>query len=186
MEDQQIVELFWRRDEKAIAETAKKYGSYCFSIAVRILHNAEDAEESVNDTYNGAWNTMPPHRPAILSTFLGKIARRTALKHYRQNNTEKRGGGELTITLEELGECISSGRQLDEELEVKELAAVIDRFLSKLPITERRVFLRRYWYLDSVTEIATRFGFSQSKVKMILKRTRDKLMQQLKKEDVWL
>lgn len=184
MEDSQIVELYWQRNESAITETQSKYGRYCHKIAANILQNGEDAEECVNDTYIGAWNAMPPHKPAILSTFLGKITRRVSLKRYRERTAEKRGGGEIALALEELEECVSSGENIDEHLYVSELAEIINEFLRQLPIPERRVFLRRYWYFDSIADIASRYGFGESKVKMMLKRTRDKLEVQLQKEGI--
>lgn len=184
MEDSRIVELYWQRDEAAIAETQKKYGRYCFAIADGILHNAFDAEECVSDTWSGAWNAMPPHRPAVLSTFLGKLTRRAALKKLRAQTAEKRGGGEVPAVLDELEECIPAPSRVDEALEAKALAELLNAFLQTLRADERNVFLRRYWYLDAVRDIASRFGFSESKVKMMLKRTRDKLALRLEKEDI--
>ena len=184
MEDNRIVELYWQRDERAISETEKKYGSYCFSIANRILQDSEDAQECVNDTYLGAWNAMPPHRSETLSTFLGKIARHLSLKKRREKSADKRGGGSVEESLDELEECIPSGQTIDDRLAAEELTEVINAFLDTLPLTERRVFLRRYWYFDSISEISSRFGFGESKVKMMLKRTRDKLLARLKKEEV--
>lgn len=186
MEDSRIVELYWQRNEAAIAHTQEKYEKYCYAIAKGILNNDEDANECVNDTYMGAWNAMPPNRPAILSTFLGKITRRISLKKYRSKSAEKRGSGETALALEELEECIASERSIDEQLSAKELAEMLNAFLDMLKADERRVFLRRYWFFDSIEDISTRFGFSQSKVKMLLKRTRDKLRAQLEKEDIWL
>lgn len=186
MEDGQIIELYWQRDEAAVTETQNKYGNYCFSIASHILHNRQDAEESVNDTYIAVWNAIPPHRPAVLSTFIGKITRRLSLKKLREKNAQKRGSGNVPVPLEELEECIPDIQNPSTELEAKELAKVIDSFLATLPPEERRVFLCRYWYFDSISEISSRFGFGQSKVKMMLKRTRDKLAKRLKKEDIWI
>ncbi len=186
MEDSQIVELYWQRDEQALLETRRKYGSYFYAIAKNILHDHSDAEECVNDTYIGAWYAMPPSRPVMLGTFLGKITRRLCLKRLRARTAAKRGGGEAAIALEELEGCIPAGRTPQEALEAQELARVLDNFLATLPETERRVFLCRYWYLDSIRDIASRFGFSQSKVKMMCKRTRDKLLAYLYKEDIWL
>ena len=182
MDDNQIVELYWHRDEAAIAETEKKYGPYCLTIARRILENAEDARECVNDTYLGAWNAIPPHRPAVLSAFLGKITRRLSLKKRRDQSREKRGGGICTESADEIAECLPSGESVEDALDAKELTAVLDAFLGELPRDERRVFLRRYWYFDSVWEIAARYGFGESKVKMMLKRTRDRLRARLEKE----
>lgn len=128
MNDNQIVDLYWARDEQAIDETRAKYGQYCYAIAYNILQRCEDAEESVNDTYLDAWNAMPPHKPSILSTFLGKITRRISLDRLRRNNAEKRGGGQAALSLDELMECIPDGKrysftfQLDSDraLEIRE------------------------------------------------------------------
>lgn len=182
MEDTHIVQLFWERSEAAISESSKKYGKYCYSIAYGVLANQEDAEESVNDTYLDAWNTMPPHRPSVLSTFLGKITRRISIDKWRARTAEKRGGGEIALALDELEECIPDSHSVEAEVELAELAQVLDHFVTSLPAMERRVFIRRYWYLDPIAVIAERFGFSQSKVKMMLHRQRAKLLALLEKE----
>ena len=182
MEDTRIVDLFWARSEDAISETSAKYGNYCYSIAYGILADKEDAAESVNDTYFDAWNTMPPHRPTILSTFLGKITRRIAIDKWRGRTAEKRGGREITLALDELSECIPSRYSVEDEIELADLVKVIDHFVMSLPPMQRRVFICRYWYLDSVSTIAKQFGFSQSKVKMMLHRQRTKLLATLEKE----
>ena len=182
MDDKQIVDLYWQRNETAIDETATKYGSYCHSIAYNILDNDADAEESVNDTYLDAWNSMPPHRPSILSTFLGKITRRISIDRWRRRSTEKRGGGQITVVLDELEECVADEKSVEQEVEANLLADVINAFVKALPETEQRVFLCRYWYMDSVESIAKEFGFSQSKVKSMLYRTREKLRARLIKE----
>lgn len=185
MEDGQIVDLYWARSERAIAETASKYGKYCYSIAYNILANHHDAEESVNDAYLGAWNSMPPHRPVVLSTYLGKITRRTAIKKWQKQQAAKRGGGEIVLALEELEDCIPAGQSIEGEMEAAELGKVISAFVMRLPQTERSVFLCRYWYLDAMTDICEQFGFSQSKVKSMLHRTRKKLRVYLKKEGLF-
>ena len=182
MDDELIVKLYWDRSENAIAETDRKYGSYCHSIAYHILQSREDAEESVNDTYMDAWNAMPPHRPSILATFLGKITRRISIDRWRARTRIKRGGEEITLALEELEECVAGGQDAEKVIEHKELAAAIDLFLDTLPVPERRIFLSRYWYVDSIQEIADRYGFSRSKVSSMLHRTRGKLRRQLEKE----
>ena len=185
MDDKQIVDLYFARKEQAIRETAKKYGKYCFAIARNILQNSSDAEETVNDTYMGAWNSIPPHRPAMLSTYLGKITRRLAMKRWRYRDAVRRGSGETSLTLEELADCIPApGGDPQRSLETAELARLLDRFLDGLPETERRVFVCRYWYMLSVAEIARRFSFSVSKVKSMLMRTRLKLREMLEKEGV--
>ena len=186
MDDSRIVELYLNRDQTAISETGQKYGHYCFSIANNILHDSEDASECVNDTYLGAWNAIPPYIPENLRAFLGKITRRLSLKKWRDKTAQKRGGGNIEISIDELEECIPSGHSVDEALEMKELTNIINSFLENLPQDERRVFLRRYWYFDSIDDICVRFGFGKSKVKMMLKRTRDKLLAQLNREDIYL
>lgn len=175
MEDSQIVSLYWERSELAIRETAVKYGRYCHVIAYNILANREDADESVNDTYMSAWERIPPHRPAVLSTFLGKLTRRISLNKWKNKNRAKRGGGEVPLALEELEECISTGESAERLAERKELSFAIGHFLDTLPETERDVFVCRYWFLASVREISAKFGFSESKTKSMLLRTREKL-----------
>ena len=184
MEDLEIVELYWSRNEDAIKETSKKYGNYCYSISYNILNNNEDAQECVNDTYLGAWNAIPPHHPNILSTFLGKITRRLSLNKWREKNAQKRGGGEVVLSFDELEECIGTNDYAKEELDAQELANTINTFLKTLKEDERKVFVCRYFYFESIDDIAVRFMFTQSKVKMMLKRTRDKLKDYLVKEGV--
>ena len=182
MDDTQIVELYWARKESAIEETEAKYGSYCRSIAGNILNNQDDAEECVNDTWLGAWNSMPPHRPSVLSTFLGKLTRRISIDKWRRTTAKKRGDGQLPLVLAELEDCVSDGKSIEEETERKLLAEIIATFVKSLPETEQKIFLCRYWYMDSVSAIATRFRFSESKVKSMLYRTREKLRTCLEKE----
>ena len=182
MDDQSIVALFWERSEQAIAETDRKYGAYCYSIAYHALANSEDAEESVSDTYMAAWNQLPPHRPSILATFLGKITRRISINRWKAKNTAKRGGGQITLTLEELDDCVDGKQNIERAYESHELVWAFNRFLETLPETERDVFLRRYWFFDSIADIAESFGFTQSKVTSMLYRTRGKLRKQLEKE----
>ena len=182
MDDQAIVELYWSRSESALSETAAKYGAYCYSIAYNILTNREDAEESVSDTYLAAWSTIPPKRPVILATFLGKLIRRISIDRWRKRTADKRGGGETDLVLEELENCLAGSQNVENAYIRKELAAAINRFLDSLTQTERNVFLCRYWYLDSVADIAASFGFSQSKVASMLHRMRKKLRTHLEKE----
>ena len=186
MEDARIVDLFWGRDEAALTETESKYSRYCHTIANNILHNDEDAQECVNDVFLAAWNAIPPHKPEKLSTFLAKITRRIALNRWRDLRTDRRGGGNIETSLSELEECIPSGMDVDEALNAEELTSIFKAFLATLPADERRVFVRRYWFFDSIASIAKRYGFSESKTKMMLKRTRDKLAVRLKKEGVWV
>lgn len=182
MDDNAIIELYWTRSERAISETAVKYGGYCFSIAYNILSSKEDSEESVNDTYLAAWNAMPPKHPSILATFLGKITRYISLDRWKHRSAAKRGGGEVVLALDELEECVASGESVEQAYASKELLQCVNGFLDALPETERRVFLRRYWYLEPIADIAKRFDFSQSKVTSMLHRTRGKLRQVLEKE----
>lgn len=182
MEDKYIVELYWNRDENAISMTANKYGRYLNSISYNILLNREDALECVNDTYHDAWNSMPPHYPSILSTFLGKIVRRISIDRWRKYQAAKRGGGEVTIALEELGDCVAGTNDVQMEFERQELINVINQFLRSLPEIERKVFVCRYWYMDSIESISKQFGFSRSKVTSMLYRVREKLRKQLVKE----
>lgn len=182
MEDSRIVELYWARSERAIYETQRKYDRYCFSIASNILPFREDAEESVNDTYLAAWNIMPPNRPSILSTFLGKLTRRISIDRWRNLNADKRGGGTVPLALDELAECIPGGSDPVAEVEAKELAEAVGRFLDTVPYTERKVFLMRYFDLAKIQDIAGKFDMSTSKVKSMLHRTRVKLRIALQKE----
>ena len=184
MEDARIVDLYWARSENAISETSAKYGKYCYAIAYNVLANHEDADESVNDTYLDAWNNMPPHRPSILSTFLGKITRRISIDKWRGRTAEKRGGGEIVLALDELSDCVPSDHNVEHEVEAAELAKVIDDFVMSLPLMDRRVFICRYWYLDPISVISQQFSFSESKVKMMLHGQRKKLLSYLEKEAI--
>ena len=175
MEDSKIVQLYWSRDEKAIDATADKYGRYCASIARNILGNREDAEECVNDTYLHAWNAMPPHRPGILSTFLGKITRNLSFNRYRYNTADKRGGGETAVVLEELLDIVSDGENPEQAMEYRELVNAIDAFLAGLPARKRRIFVCRYWYFDSVSGIASQFQMTENNVAVTLNRIRAQL-----------
>jgi RNA polymerase sigma factor (sigma-70 family) len=184
VEDSRIVDLYWAREERAIAETERKYGGYCRSIARNILKNPEDTDECVSDTWLHAWNAMPTARPALLSSFLGRITRNLSFDRYKAAHTEKRGGGSLPAALDELEECVAARGGVEEEFDEKELGRSIDRFLRTLPERERNVFLRRYWYVDSVTDIAARFDLKENSVKSILFRTRERLKNYLAKEGV--
>ena len=175
MDDAKIVQLYWDRNEQAISVTANTYGNYCTSIAINILGNREDAEECVNDTYMNAWNSMPPHRPNILSTFLGKIVRNLSFNRYKHNTADKRGGGELPVVLDELSDLVSGKDDVEQESEHKELVKSIDAFLDTLSPEKRSIFISRYWYTDSISEIAVRHGMNDGAVSMTLNRLRLKL-----------
>ena len=184
MEDSQIIGLYFSRDEQALGETASKYGVYCHSIAYRILESHPDSEEVVNDTYLNTWNSIPPTRPLSLSAYLGKITRRLALNRWRDSRTEKRGGGEPALALEELEGSIGDRSSVEAVLENKELSACINRFVRDLATTEQRIFVLRYWHLYSIRDIAEKYHYSESKVKSMLSRTRQKLRKHLAKEGV--
>lgn len=175
MEDHGIIQLYWDRNDRAISMTDEKYGHYCKSIAKNILSNEEDAEECVNDTYLNAWNAMPPHWPAQLSTFLGKITRNLSFNRYKRNHAEKRGGGEITLVLEELADCVSGVGNVEQIMDRKELAKAINFFVKGLPVEKRNIFVRRYWYADSVSEIAADYRMPPGNVSKKLERTRKQL-----------
>lgn len=177
MDDQQIIALYWQRDERAIPATAETYGSYCFRIAHNILHERQDAEECLNDVWLRAWNNMPPHRPRFLSAFLGRITRNLALNMYSLKSAQKRGGGEAALVLDELAECVS-GRETTEDLvSARALTEALNAFLAIMPPKKRKVFLRRYWYADSVSEIARTMGMTENQVSVLLHRQRAALKQ---------
>ena len=180
MEDRDIIEMYFARDERAISETSSKYGSYCGSIAMNILGSREDTEECVNDTWLRAWNSIPPHRPNLLRVFLGKIARNLALDRYKARTAEKRMGGEFAMSLDELDDCIGTV----DERESAEIGESISRFLRTQPKETRSVFVCRYFYCDSISDIARRFGISEAKVKTLLFRTRSKLKIHLEGEGI--
>ncbi len=182
MDDRKIVDLYWQRDENAIPETAAKFGGYCRTIAMHIVSDAQDAEECVNDTWFKAWNSMPTNRPAKLAPYLGKLTRWISLTRLREKTSLKRGGGEVSLALDELAEAVDSGEDVEKVVELKELNAALRRFLQALEETERKVFLARYWYIAPVQEIAEKFAFSESKVTSMLHRTRKKLLRCLKEE----
>ena len=182
MEDHQIVSLFWQRSEQAIQAASQRYGRYCYTIAYHILTSDQDAEESVNDTWLCAWNGMPPHRPAVLSTFLGKLTRRISLNKWRDKNRAKRGGGQLPLALDELAQCLPDAQTVESQVDGRQLTACINAFLQQLPAEECNVFVSRYWFLASVQEISQQFGFTESKTKSMLHRTRLKLKDHLQKE----
>ena len=173
MEDYKIVDLYWERKERAIAETEKKYGKMLHSLSYSLLSSHEDAEECVNDTYLGAWNTMPSARPMYLGPFLSKIARRLSIDSWRRDHREKRGG--VLEMVEELTECIPDGSTPAEEFERGRLRNEMNEFLRTLTEEKRAIFVRRYFYAQSVTQIAQEIGVSEAKVKVVLHRLREQL-----------
>lgn len=181
MQDEMIVELFWQRNESALRETEEKYHSYLQKIAYNILADIEDAREAVNETLLRAWNSIPPHKPSILKTYLGKITRQLSIDVYRREHRQKRVASELTVSLDELGDIVSDG-DMGESFDSKLLGETIDDFLQTLSYEARTAFVQRYYFNDTVREIAERQGASESKVKSMLFRTRQGLREYLEKE----
>ncbi|MCI9155339.1 MAG: sigma-70 family RNA polymerase sigma factor [Lawsonibacter sp.] len=184
MEDTAIIDLYWARSQQAIVESEQKYGPYCHTIARRILDQEEDAEECVNDTWLRAWNAMPPQRPGILSAFFGKLTRNLSLDRWRRNKAAKRGGSQVEVALHELEECLPDRRTPDENLEAGETAALISAFLRRQSQEDRALFVRRYFHLEPLNDLADRFGMSVGQVKSKLHRMRNKLRLELEKEGV--
>ena len=183
MNDSEIIALYWGRSEAALEETEKKYGKLCKRIAMNILQNSQDVDECINDTYLGAWNSIPPQRPAVLSAYLCRITRNSALKKYHYNNSKKRCT-QVEISLTEIEDCISLVEGEAHLYETEFVAKAISTFLRTLNYESRNIFMRKYWFFDSVSDIANRFSISESKVKSILFRTRSKLKDFLMKEEI--
>ena len=179
MTDERIVALFWERSENAIEETSRAYGHYFHHIAFGILCNSEDAKEIVNDTYLKAWNTIPPQRPNHLKAFLGRITRQLSINRLEHNTAQKRAGNQYWIALEELNGCVPNQDTGEDLADLIALRDSLNQFLHSLPLEARRVFIRRYWHMHSIGEIAADFSMSESKVKSLLMRTRKKLKQHL-------
>ncbi len=186
MDDKEIIALFESRNENAIEETAKKYGSYCHAIANGILANTQDAEECVNDTWLRTWNSIPPQKPNSLKWFLAKITRNLSFNRYQEKTREKRGGGEIALVLDELDEVIGDSYDMETAFLQKEIRSALNRFLRELPERDADIFIRRYFYVESTEMIAKRYFMRESNVRLILSRTRKKLKEFLKKEGVWV
>lgn len=182
MEDKQIIELYFARSEQAIAASEGRYGPYCRRIAHNILQSREDSEECVNDTWLKAWDAMPPQRPNKLSAFFGAITRNLALHRWEAGRAQRRGGGQTALALEELGECIPGKDDTAAVIDALALKELLDGFLRALSAADRRIFLRRYWYLCPVKDIARMENATVSRVKMSLHRSRAKLRDTLEKE----
>lgn len=182
MEDEQILDLYFARDEQAVAETDRKYGRYCFTLARSILNNEQDCEETVSDTYLKAWNSIPPQRPRVFKMFLAKITRNLAFSRWRSSTAQKRGGGEMELVLEELSGCISAPGGVEDRMNAQELANAIRAFLDTLPVREQDIFLRRYFFVEESEIIANRYGMKKATVQRTLSRTRDKLKKYLTQE----
>ncbi len=181
MNDTEIVELFWQRDETAIAETDKRYRGYLMKIALNVLNDSEDGQEAVNDTYLKAWNAMPPHKPSLLSTFLGKITRQLSIDKLRTKTREKRGGSEYQLSLDELCDC-TGGEDPAKDYELKRLAKAISAYLRSISADKRAVFVWRYYFCEPIKDICQRLGESESSVKSRLHRIRQGLKQHLESE----
>lgn len=175
MEDARIIELYWQRDESAISITDRIYGPYCYQVAFNILSDRQDSEECVSDTWLRAWNVMPPQKPNRLKLFLAKITRNLSLDYLKNRNAQKRGGGELPLILEELQECIASFGDAEEEFYARELTRDVNAFVRSLPEREGNLFIRRYFFCESVEQIADRYGLTPGNAAVILSRTRRKL-----------
>ena len=185
MDDSQIIALYFQRKEQAISATAIKFGSYCMSVAANILRDRRDAEEAVSDAWMDAWNTIPPTRPKSLRAFLATLTRRRALDRYDTLSAEKRGGGQVELVLDELRECVGVDTR-DEVLTEIVLQDAINRFLrSQFPV-RRAAFLRRYWYMEPIADIAKALGLRQGQTRTILYRMRRELKEELEKEDIKL
>lgn len=182
MKDREITALFRERREEALEAAMKQYGGLCFSVALGVLGDREDAREAVNDALLRAWNSIPPQDPEFLDAYLAKLTRRAAVDRLRRDRAQRRWSGEASLALEELGDILTDGRTAEDALETGELTALIGRFLRSRPEAERKVFLRRYWYVEPVSGIAADLGFSESKVKSMLHRTRKALGAFLEKE----
>lgn len=182
MDDKRILELFAKRNEDAVHQVESKYGAYCATVAQHILLLGEDVEECLNDTWLHAWNSIPPQKPLSLKHYLAKLTRNLAFNRYKHERTQKRGGGTLCAVLDELENCLPSGQTAESQAELNELGESIRAYLKTLPLRERDIFLRRYFYAEQTSEIATRYALQESHVSMILQRTRSKLKKHLEKE----
>jgi len=184
MTDREIIGCYWNRSETAITATAEKYGNYCHTIAYNILHNHEDAEECVNDTYLLAWRSIPPERPIQLSAYLGKITRNLSLNRFKQYHAQKRGTGQVPLVLSELEDCIPAGSNVEQAMEEMFLVNSIERFLQGQSRDKRNIFIRRYFLLSPLEEIASSYGMSRSKIKSLLFRMRKNLKKHLEKDGI--
>lgn len=185
MNDEDIINLYFVRDQRAIEETDVKYGCYCQQIAMQILNDPQDVEETLNDTWLRAWKSIPPCRPADLRLYLARMTRNLAFDRYRSQTAQKRGGGEIRLALDELKECIGT-ESIDHELNKAELTAAINRLLQTLSPQHRYIFIRRYFFVEPIEQISARYGIKKTNVLMILSRVRKKLKAYLIKEGFFL
>lgn len=185
MDDNKIIELFFARSQQAIVELSNKYGALCTKIAINILKSKQDAEECVNDAYLGAWNTIPPQTPNPLRSYICRIVRNLSIKKYHSNTALKRNSF-YDVALEELEHCISSASTIEESCDAKELSQLLNRFLESLDQDSRVMFVRRYWYSDSISEIAVMFHITNHNATVRLSRIRNKLKLFLQKEGIYV
>lgn len=184
MEDGEIIELYFARNEAAIRETDAKYGRYCSSISRNILRNESDVEECINDTYLHTWNSIPPTRPTFLMAYLGKIVRNISLNLFKAKHAKKRGMGENELIYNELTNVIPATDCVEDVYEGMALKDILNRWLNSLTHEQRLIFVGRYWYFDSIASISAKMGCSESKTKMILLRLRNKLKEYLESEEI--
>lgn len=182
MDDSEIVQLFWDRNETALSATERRHGNRCRKIAENILGSRADAEDCVNDSYLKLWELIPPNRPRMLGTYLSRLVRNTAIDMLKARCAGKRGSGRISLAFDELAECIPDKSSVEDEYEGKELLARIEEFLKLEPVRERRIFILRYWYGCGISEIAKRYGARKNTVSVILNRTRNRLREYLEKE----
>lgn len=185
MEDADIIDLYYERSQSAIAETKSKYGRMLMSISFGIVKNTLDAEECENDTYLKTWNAIPPERPNIFSAFLSRIIRNLSLNRYEELHAQKRNMTDIPVLLDELSECIPARNNVDDYMNEQILKQSLNMFLKSLKKDDRIIFMRRYWFCDSIEEISKKFGYGTSKIKMSLLRSRKKLKMKLKDEELW-
>lgn len=179
--DDRILNMFWERDERALETVAERYGRYCWSVAYGILKNREESDDCVNETYLKLWESIPPNRPDNLKAYIARIAKNIALNALRSLQTQSRGGGELTVVLDELSECVASSDNVEQKAINKELIKAINKFLKTLPQKKRDIFVLRYWYVMSISDIAKRYGCSENSVSVTISRTRKTLTEFLRK-----
>ena len=183
MTDEKLIEMFWNRDEGALHAAEKKYRAFCHSIVSNLLASREDREECINDAFLALWNNIPPEQPKSLSAYLAKIVRTLALERSRSENAWKRGGRVQTVG-EEFLRDVTDGRTLADDYESSLAGRIINEFLDELPKNDRKIFVLRYWFDEDISVIARRTGFSESKIKSLLKRLRDRLRKKLEKEGI--
>ncbi|MFG6329575.1 MAG: RNA polymerase sigma factor [Lachnospiraceae bacterium] len=186
MEDEEIIQLLWDREEQGLERLSEKYGKYCFSVSCRIVNDKEDAKECVNDTWFSAWNSIPPHKPYNLGGYLAKLVRNISINCYKKKHASKRGGSNMDLVLEELPECIAGRDKTGERLELEFLVNIIADFLNSQDKTKRWIFMQRYFFMADIKEISGKLGIKEGTVKSTLCRMRQQLRKRLEKEAVYL